>query len=291
MRNMRTAIFGSCVALTLASTPSWAFVSANWSGWATASDNFATADPTMIKPFNGLTDADKTIALVDYDASVTIQGTPQNAATLTSNVAFPGNASALPGGTGPTVEFQDLGNDLHQVTFAGPGAFPLNGITLNVGDVMAVQYVINIDTSFYPAGIDEKVFGSVSLGLNVNNPGDLTVSKRVQGLTPNSITGGAVQWSANTAYDIGAIFDETLSTNTSTGVTVFCGVCTTFLVTDYVRVDAKTGAGGTIETSLSSMSNTFQQTFPAPAPAPLALLGIGMLGLTISRRVLRKKSV
>jgi hypothetical protein len=246
----------------------------------------------MLKPFNGLTDADKTIALVDYDASVTVQATPVGGAGFTSNRAFPGNPSALPGGTGPTVEFQDLGNDLHQVTFAAPGAFPMNSIGgLAVGDVFAVQYVINIDVSLYPATeAGEKVFGEISLGVNFNNPADLTVSKRIQGLTPNSITNGPVQWTANADYDIGAIFDRTISTNLASSVTVACGVCTAFLVTDYVRVDSLTGPGGTLLTSISSISNTFEQR-TVPVPAPLALLGIGMLGLTVARRMILKKGV
>jgi hypothetical protein len=286
MKLQKSVLISGAAALALASAPSWAFVESTWSAWATASDNIATADPTVLKPFNGLTVSDKTIALVDFDDEVVIQGTPEDATGLTSNRAFPGNATGLPGGTGPTVQFQDLGNGRHQVTFAAPGAFPFNSMVpaLEAGDILAVQYVINIDTSLYPAEGDELVFGSVDLGLNVNASGDLTVFKRVQGLTPNAVTNGSVQWSANTDFDLGAVFDETIFTETQVDETVFCGVCTAFLVTDYVVI----GADAPLGTSLSSISNTFEQT-NVPVPAPLALLGLGMVGLFASRRMLNKK--
>jgi hypothetical protein len=284
MRNLQTAIIGSAVVLALASTPALSIVNTTWSDWASQSDNIATADPTVLAPFNGLTETDKTIALVDADNSVTIQATPVGGAGLTSNKAFPGNTSSGPGGVGPEVTFQEI-SDTHQVVFDAPGGFDLAGAgagNAQPGDIFAVQYVINIDTSLYPATDNELVFGTVSLGLNVDTAGGLTAFKRIQGLTPNSVTNGPVQWAANTDFDLGAIFDRTIETSTQTNATVFCGVCTAFLITDYVVIDA----GGIGSTVLNSLSNRFEQT--VPVPAPLALLGAGLIGIATTRRIAKK---
>ena len=253
MNTLKFAALGGALSLALVGGPAFAITTSTWSVWATTP----------------ITEGDKTITLVDRDASVTIQSTPQNGATLTSNTAFAGN---------PNVTFFQNGNGDYQVNLTGVGGgdFPIAGAN---GSIFAIQYIVNIDTSTYPAGPGDNVFGTVRLSLNATSPfGKYSVTKRVQGLTPVSATGGVNVWTGDANYDIGVKFDGTLTTTDSTPATIFCGVCTRFLVTDYVTI-----LNSTIGTVLSQMTNTYQQV-EVPAPAPLALIGAGLFGIAARRR-------
>lgn len=242
---------------------------------------------------NPRTVTDKTFTLIDFDGSVTIQGTPQNPLGYRTNTTGPdfGAASLGVGGTqnstlaftpGQVNIFVNSSGD-HQVNLTGPNGaeFPISGAN---GSIYAIQYIVNIDTSTYPpTDPGELAFGTVRLSLNVTSPfGEYLVSKRVQGLTPGAATGNANPWNRDSTQDLGVIFDATLTTIDATPATIFCGTCTRFLVTDYVTV-----TNSTINTVLNQITNTFEQV-PVPVPAPLALLAVGLLGLGASRRLMKR---
>jgi hypothetical protein len=261
MNLVKTAAAGGLISMALFSAQASAQGTA-WSTWANSP----------------ITVTDKTITLIDRDASVVIPGTPTGGAGLTSNSAFSGD---------PFVTFfvNSAGN--HQVNMTGPGGgdFPLN---TTIGSIFAVQYTINIDTSTYPPGPNDLRFGTVQLSLNATAQpdfGEFSITKRVQGLTPTGAIDGCTNpWAIDATLDVGCVFDTgaSLTTTDATAATVFCGVCTTFLVTDYVTILQDSSAGGT-NTVLSQFTNTFEQV-TVPVPAPIALLASGLLGLGLLRR-------
>lgn len=261
MNLVKTAAAGGLISMALFSAQASA-QGTLWSTWAN----------------NPITVTDKTITLIDRDASVVIPGTPTGGAGLTSNTAFGGD---------PFVTFfvNSAGN--HQVNMTGPngGDFPLN---TTIDSIFAVQYTINIDTSTYPPGPDDLRFGTVQVSLNATAQpdfGEFSITKRVQGLTPTgAVAGCSNPWALDNTLDVGCVFDTgaSLTTTDSTAATVFCGVCTTFLVTDYVTILEDSTAGGT-NTVLSQFTNTYEQV-TVPVPAPIALLASGLLGLGLLRR-------
>ena len=269
MSKLKFAALGGIFAVALASGPAFA-VNQTFDVWSANSTGLATQnDPDN---WGGITVGDKRISLVDYGV-VTIQGTAQNAATLTTTDAFNEAADEL------RVAFtEDLVNGRHQVNLLPDSGSPFSFAGMSIGDTLAVQYVINILPSSYPPDAGELRFGTVFLGLNVASAGGLTVTKRVQGLTPWQ-AGNTTAWSVNNNFALGQVFDQSISTDGQTNQQVFCGVCVTFLVTDYITLVGNQGS----PTSLSSISNTYEQVLPVPAP--LALVATGLLGIGVARRM------
>jgi hypothetical protein len=274
MNLFKTTAIAGALAVSMVSAPAFAQFQ-DWATW------FGTP----------ITVTDKTFTLVDFDANVTIQGTPQNPFGFRrTNTGGTYGANNI--GTGATEDsttafapglvniFENSAGN-HQVNLTGPNGaeFPLSGAN---GSLYAIQYIVNIDPSSYPPENGQEAFGSVSLSLNATgqpNFGKFMISKRVQGLTPIAATGGVNPWVVDNDFDIGAVFDATLTTIDATPQTIFCGVCTRFLVTDYAVI-----LNSSVATVLSQMTNTFQQV-EVPAPAPIALLAAGLLGVGLVRRM------
>jgi hypothetical protein len=280
MNLLKTAAAGGALAAALASGQAFA-VTDTFDNWLAASTGITSeSDPD---DFGGLTETDKTISLVGFGSGITTQATNQQPGlTISSNTDFNEAASEL------RVSFnEDTVNDRHQVNILPDDGGVFDFTNLIAGDVLAVQYVINIDPSDFPPLPDQERFGTVRLSLNAQ--GDftgLTVTKRVQGLTPATGAFGEILWATNNNFAIGEQFDsgDALQTTSSTAATIFCGVCTTFLVTDFIELDTAQGVG----TSLSQVSNGFDQV--VPVPAPLALLGAGLIGIGVARRVAKKNA-
>ena len=274
MNTTRAVALAGGLSVAMMSTQAFAILE-TFEDWAAlTSANIGTVtDPD---DFGGLTVTDKTITLISAGVGTATQGTTQDASTQTVDTDFAETASEV------EVNFNvsgTTGRHLVQVRAVSGDAINLTGV--GAGDVLGYQYVINIDPSGYPAGPTEEVFGRTFLGLLANGDfGSYTVSKRIQGLTPFAVTGGT-QWSVNGNFAVGEIFDKTISTDGATEASVFCGVCTTFLVTDLITINSTP-----ITADLSAINNSFEQT--VPVPAPLALVGAGMLALGLSRRFGKK---
>lgn len=235
-------------------------------------------DPAIVDDpddFGGLTETDKTITFINSGATVTTQATPKDNTVRSADTDF--NETPVEFEVAFTV---DNVNNRHVVQFQKEDGSVVNLAGLDAGDVLAVQYVINIDPSDYPAEPDQERFGQVFLGLQVNGSfGGVSVAKRIQGLTPFGLDASDVAWDVNSNFAVGTFFDRTIETDDATDADVFCGICTTFLVTDFVTLINAQGA----PTGLLNLSNTFEQV--VPVPAPLALLGAGLVGIGFVRRM------
>jgi hypothetical protein len=274
MKLIQSAAAVGAVTAALMSGQAFAVVSTFdlWAG-LTAGNIGTVTDPD---DFGGLTEGDKTITFISAGVGTATQGTAIDGSTQTVDTDFVEADSAI------RVTFtQSVTTGRHRVNVTENGGNSIDLSSVSAGDVLGYQYVINIDPSDYPAAPDQEVFGGVFLGLQANGTfGSFTVSKRVQGLTPIGVTGGT-PWSVNNNFAVGTIFDATLSTTGATDDEVFCGVCTTFLVTDLITINSTP-----ITADLSGIDNSFEQV--VPVPAPLALVGAGILALGFSRRFGKK---
>jgi hypothetical protein len=271
MNLVKTAFAGGALATVLFSSQAFAIL-ATFEDWAgmTSADIGTVTDPD---DFGGLTVTDKTITFISSGVGTSTQGSGIDGSTQTVNTDFVEAADEV------EVNFTESSTTgRHLVTARSVSGDELNLSSVTAGNVLGYQYVINIDPSSYPAADGDQVFGSVFLGVIANGTfGSFTVSKRVQGLTPISETGGT-PWSENSNFAVGAIFDDTLETTGATPDDVFCGVCTTFLVTDLITINS-TPVGA----DLSAINNSFEQQ-TVPVPAPLALVGAGIIALGFARR-------
>ena len=273
MNRLKTTAIAGGLAVALMGTQAFA-ITANFEAWATqtSADLATVTDPG---DFGGLTETDKTITFISAGVGTATQATSIDGSTQTVNTNFVETATEV------QVAFnQSATTGRHLVGVAAVSGSAINLSGVSAGDILGYQYVINIDTSDYPATGEELRFGNVFLGLIANGIfGDFTVSKRVQGLTPIVVTGGT-PWSENPNFAVGAIFDQTISTTGATQASIFCGVCTTFLVTDLITINSTP-----IGADLSAINNSFEQV---PVPAPLALVGIGLVGIGFIRRHAKK---
>jgi hypothetical protein len=284
MKPSTIATVGGAVMIALLGAPMIAQAATQtetWADWATAS-SYAGADPTA---WTGITIGDKTIIYVGAGSGVTVQGGTVDPTDQTFSANWVGTNADY------NVTFEDFPPDrVHQVTMETVSGAAISLSPL-AGQTTAIQYIINIDGSSYPAGPDEYVFAFGALSLNANNPAGgaatFEMRKRVQGLTPTDAIAGGEQWTLNTAFDIGEIFDETTDAASALNTavdTVFCGTCTTWLVTDFITVFAGQSASDNI---LTSFTNSFTQT-TVPAPGALVLIATGLFGIGVSRRRARK---
>ena len=205
------AAAGGALSIALFAAPVFA---TSWDAWEAMTSATITTDDDP-DDFGGITVGDKTITLIDYGAGTSIQGSPQDASTFTASSNWNKAAADL------EVSFSvDPVNDRYQVNLnpsaVGAGSPPFDLTGLNTGDTLAIQYVINIDPSTYPPAPGDLRFGSIFLGLNVVDSGGLTVSKRVQGLTPNGYNASDIAWSLNNNFAVGTFFDKTISTDGQT---------------------------------------------------------------------------
>lgn len=269
------ALLGAPVAVQAASQTE------TWADWATLS-SYAGADPSA---WTGITIGDKTIIYVGAGSGVTVEGGTIDPTDQSFTANWVGNNDDY------EVSFQDFPPDrVHQVTMrtVSGDAFSLQTLA---GETTAIQYIIKIDDSSFPPDEGDFTFAFGALSLNANNPGGGAVTfemqKRVQGLTPTGAVVGGEQWTLNTAFDIGAVFDETTdaaNADSTSADTVFCGTCTTWLVTDFLTVFV---GQSTSDNILTSFTNSFTQQ-QIPAPGALALIATGLLGIGFSRRRMRK---
>jgi hypothetical protein len=286
MKPSTIATVGGAVTIALLGAPMIAQAATQtetWTDWATAS-SYAGDDPTA---WTGITIGDKTIIYVGAGSGVTVQGGTQNPTDQTFSANWVGTNADY------NVTFEDFPPDrVHQVTME-----TVSGAAISLGPLAgqttAIQYIINIDDSSFPAGPNEWTFAFGALSLDANNPGGgpvgatFQMQKRVQGLTPTNAIAGGEQWTLNSNFDIGEIFDQTTdpadAINTSAD-TVFCGTCTTWLVTDFLTVFNDQTASDNI---LNSFTNSFTQQ-QVPAPGALVLIATGLFGIGVSRRRARK---
>jgi hypothetical protein len=250
-----------------------------WTDWDGLSD-FSGADPSA---WTGITIGDKTIIYVGAGNGVEIQGGTVDPSGQAFTDDWDQTNDEL------EVTFEDFPpNRIHQTTVN-----PVSGsFELTPSETVALQYIINIDDSTFPADPTEFTFAFGSLSIDANNPAGgpttFSVTKRVQGLTPTGALPGGTPWDLNNNFDIGEIFDSTTDPASAGDVaqdTVFCGTCTTWLVTDYVEVFANHTSGDNI---LGDITNSFTQTIPTPGA--LALIATGLLGLGFARRRAAQKA-
>jgi hypothetical protein len=274
MNFLKTAAASGVIATALISGQAFA-ATATFEDWAamTSADIATLTDPD---DFGGLTATDKTITFISAGVGTSTQATTINNTSQSVTTDFVEAADEVQVAFNESVT---TGRHLVGVSAVSGASIDLSGVVAD--NILGYQYVINIDPSSYPALPGEETFGTVFLGLIANGTfGSFDVSKRVQGLTPIAL--GGTPWAVNSNFAVGNVFDATLETDGATQQSIFCGVCTTFLVTDLITINSTP-----IGADLSSINNSFEQG-TIPVPAPLALVAVGLIGLGSIRRFAKK---